>query len=255
MDLTGLREEYGRGGLDLPDLADDPIEMFERWMRQSVDAGLHEPNAMVVSTVSADGRPSSRTVLLKGVGPGGFVFFTNRASRKGDELGSGMAEYFENKTRPLSAGVAIPVFAFFAAGVALGGFNGLATALSSPITLGIVLGLVLGKPIGIFLTTWTLSKVTRAELDSSLRWIDVLGVAMLAGIGFTVSLLIGDLAYADAGREEYVKVGVLTGSLLSALLASVLLATRNATYRRIHVAETTDDDRDGVPDIYQPRQD
>ena len=86
MDLTGLREEYGRGGLDLPDLADDPIEMFERWMRQSVDAGLHEPNAMVVSTVSADGRPSSRTVLLKGVGPGGFVFFTNRASRKGDEL-------------------------------------------------------------------------------------------------------------------------------------------------------------------------
>jgi pyridoxamine 5'-phosphate oxidase len=86
MDLTGLREEYGRGGLDLPDLADDPIEMFERWMRQSVDAGLHEPNAMVVSTVSADGRPSSRTVLLKGVGPGGFVFFTNRASRKGEEL-------------------------------------------------------------------------------------------------------------------------------------------------------------------------
>jgi pyridoxamine 5'-phosphate oxidase len=86
MDLTGLREEYGRGGLDLPDLTDDPIEMFERWMRQSVDAGLHEPNAMVVSTVSADGRPSSRTVLLKGVGPGGFVFFTNQASRKGDEL-------------------------------------------------------------------------------------------------------------------------------------------------------------------------
>lgn len=86
MDLSGLREEYGRGGLDLPDLADDPIEMFERWMRQSVDAGLHEPNAMVVSTVSADGRPSSRTVLLKGVGPGGFVFFTNQASRKGDEL-------------------------------------------------------------------------------------------------------------------------------------------------------------------------
>lgn len=86
MDLSGLREEYGRGGLDLPDLADDPIEMFERWMRQSVDAGLHEPNAMVVSTVSAEGQPSSRTVLLKGVGPGGFVFFTNQASRKGDEL-------------------------------------------------------------------------------------------------------------------------------------------------------------------------
>ena len=88
MDLSGLREEYGRGGLDLPDLADDPIEMFERWLQQAVDGGVHEPNAMVVSTATPDGRPSSRMVLLKGVGPDGFVFFTNQASRKGDELGA-----------------------------------------------------------------------------------------------------------------------------------------------------------------------
>lgn len=186
----------------------------------------------------------------------GFMVPVHRSmTRKGEDLGAGMAEYFEHKSRPISAGIAIPVFAFFAAGVSLGGFSGLANALGSPITLGIVLGLVLGKPIGIFLTTWVLSKVTKAELDSSLRWIDVLGVSMLAGIGFTVSLLIGDLAYADPGREEYVKVGVLVGSLVAATLASVLLATRNATYRRIHVAETTDADQDGVPDIYQPRQD
>ncbi|KAA0116005.1 Na+/H+ antiporter NhaA [Mycolicibacterium sp. P9-22] len=166
------------------------------------------------------------------------------------------SEHFEHRTRPVSAGIAIPVFAFFAAGVSLGGFSGLATALSDPITLGIVLGLVLGKPIGIFLTTWTLSKVTRAELDSSLRWVDVLGVSMLAGIGFTVSLLIGDLAYGlGSERDEFVKVGVLVGSLLAALLASVLLATRNAAYRRIEQQETLDADQDGVPDIYQPRQD
>ena len=88
MDLSGLREEYGRGGLDLPDLADDPIEMFERWLQQSVDAGVHEPNAMVLATATPDGLPSSRMVLLKGVGPDGFVFFTNQASRKGDELGA-----------------------------------------------------------------------------------------------------------------------------------------------------------------------
>ena len=86
MDLSGLREEYGRGGLDLPDLADDPVEMFERWLQQAVDAGVHEPIAMVLATSTPDGRPSSRMVLLKGVGPDGFVFFTNRASRKGDEL-------------------------------------------------------------------------------------------------------------------------------------------------------------------------
>ncbi|WP_210502945.1 pyridoxamine 5'-phosphate oxidase [Nocardioides xinjiangensis] len=86
MDLSGLREEYGRGGLDLPDLTNDPIEMFERWLQQSVDAGLHEPNAMVLATATPEGRPSSRMVLLKGVGPDGFVFFTNQASRKGTEL-------------------------------------------------------------------------------------------------------------------------------------------------------------------------
>lgn len=187
----------------------------------------------------------------------GFMVPVHRsATRHGVETDSGMAEYFEHRSRPVSAGIAIPVFAFFAAGVSLGGFSGLATALRDPITLGIVLGLVLGKPIGIFLTTWTLSKVTRAELDSSLRWVDVLGVSMLAGIGFTVSLLIGDLAYGlGSERDEFVKVGVLVGSLLAALLASVLLATRNAAYRRIEQQETLDADRDGVPDIYQPRQD
>jgi pyridoxamine 5'-phosphate oxidase len=86
MDLSGLREEYGRGGLDLPDLAADPIEMFGRWLRQAVDAGVHEPNAMVLSTATPEGGPSSRMVLLKGVGPDGFVFYTNRASRKGADL-------------------------------------------------------------------------------------------------------------------------------------------------------------------------
>ena len=86
MDLSGLREEYGRGGLDLPDLADEPVAMFERWLEQAVAAGVHEPNAMVLATSTPDGRPSSRMVLLKGVGPEGFVFFTNLSSRKGDEL-------------------------------------------------------------------------------------------------------------------------------------------------------------------------
>ena len=86
MDLSGLREEYGRGGLDLPDLSDDPISMFETWLVQAVEAGVHEPNAMVVATATPHGRPSSRMVLLKEIGPDGFVFFTNLDSRKGDEL-------------------------------------------------------------------------------------------------------------------------------------------------------------------------
>lgn len=86
IDFAALRAEYARGGLDFPDLAGDPYEMFGRWMRDSIKAGLHEPNALVVSTVSAGGRPSSRMVLLKEYDERGFVFYTNRASRKGSEL-------------------------------------------------------------------------------------------------------------------------------------------------------------------------
>jgi pyridoxamine 5'-phosphate oxidase len=84
--LAALRREYGDAGLDFPDLAPDPIAMFRRWFADTTDSGLHEPNAMVVATVSAEGRPSVRTVLLKGVDERGFVFYTNYASRKGRDL-------------------------------------------------------------------------------------------------------------------------------------------------------------------------
>lgn len=174
----------------------------------------------------------------------------------GPEAGPGLAEHFEHRIRPLSAGVAVPVFAFSAAGVTIGGLEGLASAFTDPIALGIVLGLVLGKPIGIFLTTRVLAAVTRASLDSALRWIDVLGIAMLAGIGFTVSLLIGDLAYGTAStRDELVKIGVLAGSVIAALSAAVLLRLRNRQYRAIWEEETADADQDGVPDIYEARHD
>jgi pyridoxamine 5'-phosphate oxidase len=86
VDLAALREDYGRAGLDESDLAPDPVRMFRRWLRDAVDAQLHEPNAMVVATVDGEGQPSSRMVLLKGVSDAGFVFFTNTASRKGREL-------------------------------------------------------------------------------------------------------------------------------------------------------------------------
>lgn len=174
----------------------------------------------------------------------------------GPEAGPGLAEHFEHRLRPLSAGVAVPVFAFFAAGVAIGGVDGFTRAMADPITLGIVAGLVIGKPVGIFLTTRIMAAVTRANLDAAVRWIDVLGLAMLAGIGFTVSLLIGDLAYGlGSDRDDFVKVGVLTGSLVSALLAAVLLRLRNRHYRAIWEEETADRDQDGVPDVYQTRHD
>ena len=90
-ELAALRREYGDSGLDDPDLAPDPLAMFRRWLHDAVVAGLHEPNAMVVSTVSEQGHPSSRMVLLKGADDRGFVFYSNYDSRKGRELSANPA--------------------------------------------------------------------------------------------------------------------------------------------------------------------
>jgi len=165
--------------------------------------------------------------------------------------GEGLAERFEHVMRPISAGFAIPVFAFFAAGVGFGGYDGFVTALQDPIAVGVIAGLVVGKTLGVFGTTRLIAAVTHASLDASLRWIDVLGVSMLAGIGFTVSLLIGDLAYgSDPSRLAVMKVAVLTGSVLAAILAGILLRIRNRHYRSVFELETADPDCDGVPDVY-----
>jgi NhaA family Na+:H+ antiporter len=172
----------------------------------------------------------------------------------GPEAGPGLAEHFEHRIRPLSAGFAVPVFAFFAAGVEVGGLAGLGSALTDPIAVGIVAGLVLGKPIGILGAAWLTARFTHATLDDELSWVDVLGVSLLAGIGFTVSLLIGELAFgAGSPADDHVKIAILTGSVLAAALAGVLLRARNRACRRIGVAETIDADADGVPDVFDRR--
>ncbi|WP_432519278.1 Na+/H+ antiporter NhaA [Kineococcus sp. SYSU DK006] len=170
----------------------------------------------------------------------------------GHGTGHGMAEHFEHVWRPVSAGVAVPVFAFFSAGVTVGGLSGLATSLQDRVALGIVAALVVGKTIGILGATALVARFTRARLDPSLSWWDVLGASLLAGIGFTVSLLIGELAFgAGSERDEHVKVAVLTGSLLAATAATLVLRARNHTYRRLHEAEQVDADADGIPDVHQ----
>lgn len=185
----------------------------------------------------------------------GFAVPVLRSTADGGPApGPGLAEHFEHRIRPLSAGFAVPVFAFFAAGVTVGGYYGLFEALQDPIAMGIVCGLVIGKAVGIFGTTRLLAAVTKASLDRALRWIDVFGISLLAGIGFTVSLLIGDLAYGlGSGREDHVKIGVLVGSVVAALLAAIVLGRRNRHYRAVCAEESRDDDHDGVPDVYEDR--
>ena len=169
---------------------------------------------------------------------GVLLAFTVPVRRRDGRDGPGLAEHLEQVNRPLSAGIAVPIFAFFSAGVTVGGWHGVTAALRDPVTLGIVLGLVVGKTIGITLATWLLATFTSAQLDDELSWIDVVGMAILAGIGFTVSLLIGELAFGTGSpKDDHVKVGVLVGSLISAVLASIVLRARNRIYRRIWSAE------------------
>jgi NhaA family Na+:H+ antiporter len=171
----------------------------------------------------------------------------------GPDAGPGLAEHFEHRFRPISAGVAVPVFAFFAAGVTVGGFSGLVDSLQDRVALGIVAGLVVGKLVGISGATWLVARFTRASLDEDLGWTDVVGLSLLGGIGFTVSLLIGELAFGpDSARDAHVKVGVLVGTLTAALLASVVLRLRNRRYRRLAEQEQVDADGDGVPDVFGP---
>jgi NhaA family Na+:H+ antiporter len=173
----------------------------------------------------------------------------------GPDAGPGLAEHFEHRVRPISAVVAVPLFAFLSAGVTVGGLSGLGSALSDRVAVGIIVGLVVGKTVGITAATWLVARFTRADLDQGLTWTDVVGLAMLGGIGFTVSLLIGELAFGlGSDRDDHVKVSVLTGSLAAALLSAIILRLRDRAYRRIREAETVDHDHNGIPDNYETDQ-
>ncbi|MPV49236.1 Na+/H+ antiporter NhaA [Pseudactinotalea sp. HY160] len=161
--------------------------------------------------------------------------------RRGDrvpEREPGLAETFEHRFRPLSAGFAVPIFAFFSAGVALGGLDGFVSALTDPVTIAIVVALVAGKPLGIVTTTWLATRIRGIRLDPALKWIDIVGVGLLACIGFTISLLVTELSFAPTDpHHDHAKVAILLASALAAVIASIVLVTRNRRYRQI--AHTT----------------
>ncbi len=137
------------------------------------------------------------------------------------------AEKVAHALHPWSAGLAVPVFALMSAGVVIGGGTEL---LSDPVVIGVIAGLVIGKPVGVFAGAWLLTRLTRAEFDPDVSWVDVFGIAMLAGIGFTVSLLVSDLSFAGPEREA-AKTAVLVGSLISAVVGAALLIVRNRAHR------------------------
>lgn len=156
-----------------------------------------------------------------------------RASRRAKQAdgseqqeGYDLAGSFAERFALLSSLVAVPIFAFFAAGVSISGDSRFPF---DPIAYGILVGLVIGKPVGIATTTWLITKFTQAELGEAVSWRQIIGVAALGGIGFTVSLLVTDLSFTNAADADTARLAVMVGSLIAAALASLFLARRNRT--------------------------
>jgi NhaA family Na+:H+ antiporter len=135
----------------------------------------------------------------------------------------------ENLLRPVSAGLALPIFALMSAGVRLAGAGGF---WSSTITWGILGGLIGGKIIGILGSSWLTARFTGAHLNPMLGWGDIAGIATLGGIGFTVSLLMAELSYPAPAQLTHAKAAILLASAVMSLLAAAILGARNRHHRK-----------------------
>ncbi|RMF41641.1 MAG: Na+/H+ antiporter NhaA [Alphaproteobacteria bacterium] len=140
---------------------------------------------------------------------------------KADGSGRSLAREFEDGLHPWSSFLIMPLFAFANAGVYLGALS--VADLIQPVTLGIAAGLFIGKQIGVFGIAWISVKLGLAVLPQSISWRKLYGVSMLAGIGFTMSLFIGSLAYEGPELQNFVRLGVIAGSLCSGLLGALVL--------------------------------
>ena len=136
------------------------------------------------------------------------------------------ADLAEKFLRPISVALVIPLFAFASAGVDLRSV-GFSQTVTSSISMAIIIALVLGKAVGVLGGTYLVTRLTKATLNSNLRWSDVISIGFLAGIGFTVSLLIAELSYAESKvLMADAKVGILMGSLIASVLAVLVLRIR-----------------------------
>jgi NhaA family Na+:H+ antiporter len=133
----------------------------------------------------------------------------------------------EHWVGPWSAGLVVPVFAFFSAGVSVSGGLGV---LTDPVVLGIGAGLVLGKPVGIVIGAWVGTRIPSASLAPDLAWRDIGAMGMLAGIGFTVSLLIAELSF-EGGELDRAKAAVLGASLVSSVVGGAVLVLRGRRHQ------------------------
>jgi len=139
------------------------------------------------------------------------------------------SERFEHRLHPISAGIIVPIFALSAAGIGLSAVGG---AISEPIALGVIAGLLVGKPLGIFAGARLSVRLGLGSLPPEVRWGDLLPVAILGGIGYTVSLLITRLALPDPASQEQAAAAVLIASTIAAIVAAWLLRRRPTALER-----------------------
>lgn len=151
-----------------------------------------------------------------------------------DKYGKSPLHALEHGISPYVLYLIVPIFAFANAGVVLKGMA--LSDLAAPLPLGIALGLILGKQVGVFGITFLMVKSGLARLPSGANWLHIYGIACLAGIGFTMSLFIGSLSFSDASLMNDVRMGVLAGSLVSALLGYGVLML--ASQRKEKTART-----------------
>jgi len=161
---------------------------------------------------------------LAGVVTALFVPLTDGKGREGP------LEAVEHRLSPWVNFLILPIFAFANAGVSFSVIS--AEDFTSPISLGIMLGLLIGKPLGIYSFAWAAIRSGLGSRPDGATEMQLFGTAMLGGIGFTMSLFIGMLAFPDAHASGHVKLGVLSGSLLSAILGYLVLSKTNARLRR-----------------------
>lgn len=177
------------------------------------------------------------------------VRMTSQAKAAGSN--GGLSEVLEHRLRPLSTGFCVPLFAFFSAGVAIGGWDGLQRAVADPVAIGIIVGLVVGKTVGITGTTWLITRFRGVNLDSDIAWVDIIGLAVTGGIGFTVSMLVAELSFAAGeAHTEDAKIGIMIGSVTAAICGAVILSMRNKHYKLIAQKEALDENQDGIPDVF-----
>lgn len=154
------------------------------------------------------------------------------------------AHHYVDKVTPVSNGIALPVFAFFSAGVTLVGGDGPGAVLGQPVVLAIAAALVLGKLVGVMGTTALVTAVTPLKLPDAIGLRDLAPIGFLTGIGFTVSLLIAELSYPMGSPEsDGARIAVLIGTFISAILAAVALRISAKK------ARAADMNRDGRPDV------